>query len=185
MRRQDSIGIDLRIVKEPVRGLKLCRLERLRKRFLRAESKPTRQRNQTPRQTRVAQIRFAELGACPIVRIAFASQSRLPLQHRMTEVNIAPSRLQAENPLFTHRDVGNPEGARACSLRQKPASMARVVDVMRNANSAFRSARSRSRNARSRCRNRRSRSRNGRSRSSEIRSYPRLTKSLMEAETAC
>jgi hypothetical protein len=29
----------------------------------------------------------------------------------MAEVDIAPSRLQAENPLFTHRDVGNPEVA--------------------------------------------------------------------------
>jgi hypothetical protein len=27
----------------------------------------------------------------------------------MAKVNIALSRLQAENPLFTHRDVGNPE----------------------------------------------------------------------------
>ena len=51
VRRQDSIGIDLRIVEEPVRGLKLCRLERLRKRSLRAEGKPTRQRNQTPEAT--------------------------------------------------------------------------------------------------------------------------------------
>jgi len=60
-------------------------------------------------------------------------------------------------------------GARACSLRQKPASIARVVDVMRNASPAVRSDRSRPRNGRSRCRNRRSRSRNGRSPSSEIR----------------
>jgi hypothetical protein len=111
VRRQNSIGIDLRIVEEPVRRLKLCRLERLRKRSVRAEGKPTRQRNQTPRQARVAQIRFAELGACPIVRIAFANQSRLPPQNTMAEVDIAPSRLQAENPLFTHRDVGNPEVA--------------------------------------------------------------------------
>jgi hypothetical protein len=36
------------------------------------------------------------------------------LQHRMTEVNIDPSRLQAENPLFTHRDVGNPERPAVC-----------------------------------------------------------------------
>ncbi len=63
-------------------------------------------------------------------------------------------------------------GARACSLRQKPASIARVVDVMRNASPVVRSVRSRSRNGRSRCRNRRSRSRNGRSPSSEIRSLP-------------
>jgi hypothetical protein len=32
----------------------------------------------------------------------------------MAEVNIALSRLQAENPLFTHRDVGNPEPKVVC-----------------------------------------------------------------------
>jgi hypothetical protein len=35
----------------------------------------------------------------------------------MAEVNIALSRLQAENPLFTHRDVGNPERRGEWSVR--------------------------------------------------------------------
>jgi hypothetical protein len=114
---QNAVGIDLCIVKEPVRGLQFGGLERLWKRPLRTAGKPARQRNQTLRQTRVAQIRIAELGACPVVRVVLVDQSRMPLQTGWAEVNIDPIRLQAKTDTVTYRLVGNPENFRGgCAI---------------------------------------------------------------------
>ena len=77
---------------------------------MRTAGKPARQRNQALRQTRVAQIRLAELSACPVVRVVLVDQSRMPLQTGWTKVNIGSTRLQAKKHTVTCRLVGNPEG---------------------------------------------------------------------------
>ena len=60
VRREDAVGIDLRIVEKAVCGLKLGSVERLRKPALRAAGETARQGNKTPFQTCVAQVRSAE-----------------------------------------------------------------------------------------------------------------------------
>src|SRR5260370_13030383 len=95
VRREDAVGIDLRIVEKAVRGLELGSVERLRKRALRAAGEAAPQGNKTPFQTCVAQVRSAELGVCPIVDIVLARQSRMPLQTGCAKVNIDPAPLQA------------------------------------------------------------------------------------------
>jgi hypothetical protein len=100
VRREDAVGIDLRIVEKAIRGLELGSVERLRKRALRAAGEAARQGNKTPFQTCVAQVRSAELGVCPIVDIVLARQSRMPLQTGCAKVNIDAARLQAIFCLF-------------------------------------------------------------------------------------
>ena len=69
MRRQNTIGVHLRIVEEPVRGFELCARQRLRKRALRSLRQLTRQRDETLGATRIAQVGGAEFVDRPVVAV--------------------------------------------------------------------------------------------------------------------
>jgi hypothetical protein len=92
--------------------------------------KPARQRNQTLRQTRVAQIRISELGACPVVRVVLVDQSRMPLQTGWAKVNIGSTRLQAKTHTVTCRLVGNPSMSRKLSRLFMNWTGTRFLDTM-------------------------------------------------------
>jgi hypothetical protein len=101
VRSQHPIGIDLRIVEEAIRRLKLGPVERLRKRALRTLRQPTRECDESLRQARVAQIRRAELVARPIVKVIGARQCGTSLSMKLREANIVCRGLQANHSLLT------------------------------------------------------------------------------------
>ena len=74
VRFQHPISIDLRIIEEAIRRLKLGPVRRLGKRAPRTQRQPTRECDESLCQRRVAQIRRAELVARPIIKVIGARQ---------------------------------------------------------------------------------------------------------------
>ena len=101
VRSQHPIGIDLRIIEEAIRRLKLGPAERRRKRALRTLRQSTRERDESLRQARVAQVRRAELVARPIVKVFGARQCSTSRSMKLCEVNIAWRGLQANHASLT------------------------------------------------------------------------------------
>ncbi|EIP85007.1 hypothetical protein A33K_18278 [Burkholderia humptydooensis MSMB43] len=95
VRREDAVGVDLRIVEKAICGLKFGCFEGLWKRALRTAGEAPRQGNETPPQTGIAQVRRTELRVCPIVNIVHEHQSRIPLTTDCVNVNSDVTRLQA------------------------------------------------------------------------------------------
>ena len=101
VRFQHPISIDLRIIEEAIRRLKLGPVERLRKRALRTLRQPTRECDESLRQARVPQVRRAELVARPIVKVIDARQCSTSRSMKLREVNTARRGLQANHAPLT------------------------------------------------------------------------------------
>jgi hypothetical protein len=88
MRAQHAISIDLRIVEEAIGGLQLRAVEQLWKRAVWTLRQPTRERDESLSQARVAQVCRAKLIARPIVKVVGARQCYTSQTMKLREVNI-------------------------------------------------------------------------------------------------
>jgi len=96
MRTQYTVSVHFRIIKKAVPGLEFGGIEGLRKRTLRSVRELSRERDQTLRQTSVAQLRRAKLIIRPIIVIVRVRQCRSSLQGHSYErkVNIVRGSLK-------------------------------------------------------------------------------------------